>query len=171
VAWPRRHDVWRAAAVPAKKAFTDVILAINRFEPVTVLVPSDLVRASVSVWAGCNLGCMLLCDHIISCNPSCNWSKPGTVVVPSDLLNNTYYSAVLHCKHCTMTESQKCGSWLPPLESVTTLCAFRMPGCASRNTCPATVCVDCPLRCCAAVAACSGWRRVLHCLTASECCR
>lgn len=42
IAWPRRHDVWRAAAVPAKKAFTDVILAINRFEPVTVVAPNDL---------------------------------------------------------------------------------------------------------------------------------
>jgi agmatine/peptidylarginine deiminase len=41
--------VWRAAAAPAKKAFTDVILTINRFEPVTVLAPSDLVRCTVKV--------------------------------------------------------------------------------------------------------------------------
>jgi agmatine/peptidylarginine deiminase len=58
VAWPRRHDVWRAAAGPAKKAFTDVILAINRFEPVTVVAPSDLVSAC---WLRSNITPAAIC--------------------------------------------------------------------------------------------------------------
>lgn len=44
VAWPRRHDVWRDAAGPAKAAFGDVIRAIAQFEPVTVVAPAEQVR-------------------------------------------------------------------------------------------------------------------------------
>lgn len=44
VAWPRRPDVWRAGREPAKKAFTDVILAVSQFEPVTVIAHQEQVR-------------------------------------------------------------------------------------------------------------------------------
>lgn len=43
IAWPKRYDVWRAAAQPAKKAYTDIIMAISRFEPVTVVAHKDQV--------------------------------------------------------------------------------------------------------------------------------
>jgi agmatine/peptidylarginine deiminase len=43
IAWPKRCDLWRAAAEPAKKAFKDVIMAVSRFEPVTVIAHKDQV--------------------------------------------------------------------------------------------------------------------------------
>lgn len=44
IAWPKRHDVWRDQGRPAKQAFTDVITAVARFEPVTVIAHRDQVR-------------------------------------------------------------------------------------------------------------------------------
>ena len=44
LAWPRRYDVWRDRARPAKRAFTEVINAIARFEPVTVIAHRQEVR-------------------------------------------------------------------------------------------------------------------------------
>jgi hypothetical protein len=46
IAWPKRPDVWRDQERPAKKAFTDVITAVARFEPVTVIAHRDQVRTS-----------------------------------------------------------------------------------------------------------------------------
>lgn len=43
LAWPKRYDVWRNGAIPAKEAYTNVILAIARFEPVTVVAHRDQV--------------------------------------------------------------------------------------------------------------------------------
>lgn len=37
MAWPVRRDVWRAGTLPARKAFTDVMLAVAEFEPLTVI--------------------------------------------------------------------------------------------------------------------------------------
>ena len=34
--WPERPDNWRLGALPAQQAFTNVAVAIARFEPVTV---------------------------------------------------------------------------------------------------------------------------------------
>lgn len=45
IAWPKRPDVWREQGRPAKKAFMDVINAVARFEPVTVIAHRDQVRA------------------------------------------------------------------------------------------------------------------------------
>lgn len=54
MAWPRRTDVWRSNLGPAKKAFTDVVLAIGRFEPVTVVAHMEQVLgaavASILLW-------------------------------------------------------------------------------------------------------------------------
>lgn len=44
LAWPKRYDVWRNGAKPAKEAYTSVISAIARFEPVTVVAHRDQVR-------------------------------------------------------------------------------------------------------------------------------
>jgi hypothetical protein len=55
MAWPKRPDVWRAGAGPARKAFTDVILAISEFEPVTVIADPTVVRCGGG-WAGGGLG-------------------------------------------------------------------------------------------------------------------
>lgn len=43
IAWPRRHDVWRLQGRPAKQAFADVVAAVARFEPVTVVAHSEQV--------------------------------------------------------------------------------------------------------------------------------
>jgi hypothetical protein len=43
IAWPRRPDVWRDGGRPARQAFTDVITAVARFEPVTVIAHSEQV--------------------------------------------------------------------------------------------------------------------------------
>ncbi len=43
LAWPKRYDVWRSTAKPAKEAYANVILAIARFEPVTVVAHRDQV--------------------------------------------------------------------------------------------------------------------------------
>lgn len=48
IAWPKRPDVWRDQGRPAKKAFTDVITAVARFEPVTVIAHKDQVRKAVA---------------------------------------------------------------------------------------------------------------------------
>ena len=39
--WPERPDNWRDGAQPAQRAFTDVAMAISRFEPVTVGVSAS----------------------------------------------------------------------------------------------------------------------------------
>jgi hypothetical protein len=44
IAWPKRPDVWRDSGRPAKQAFTEVITAVARFEPVTVVAHRDQVR-------------------------------------------------------------------------------------------------------------------------------
>lgn len=44
IAWPKRPDVWRDQRRPAKQAFTDVITAVARFEPVTVIAHRDQVN-------------------------------------------------------------------------------------------------------------------------------
>jgi agmatine deiminase len=44
IAWPKRPDVWRDQRRPAKQAFTDVITALARFEPVTVIAHRDQVN-------------------------------------------------------------------------------------------------------------------------------
>jgi len=36
--WPERPDNWRDGGKPAQKAFTDIAIAISKFEPVTMLV-------------------------------------------------------------------------------------------------------------------------------------
>lgn len=43
IAWPRRPEIWRNNGAPAKAAFTEVIEAINQFEPVTVVAHNDQV--------------------------------------------------------------------------------------------------------------------------------
>lgn len=43
MAWPKRYDVWRSKAGPARKAFTNVICAIAQFEPVTVIADPTVV--------------------------------------------------------------------------------------------------------------------------------
>jgi hypothetical protein len=48
IAWPRRTDVWRQQRQPARQAFTAVIEAVARFEPVTVVAHRDQVCASVA---------------------------------------------------------------------------------------------------------------------------
>lgn len=49
MAWPKRYDVWRNAAKPAKEAYCNVIKALARFEPVTVLAHRDQVcRAAMA---------------------------------------------------------------------------------------------------------------------------
>lgn len=48
--WPWRHDNWRDAAEPARKAFTAVAQAIARFEPVNVGARTE------------DVGLMLSCD-------------------------------------------------------------------------------------------------------------
>jgi len=37
LAWPKRPEIWRADGKPAKHAFTQVVNAISKFEPVTVI--------------------------------------------------------------------------------------------------------------------------------------
>jgi len=39
--WPERTDNWRLGAKPAQQAFTQVIRAIARFEPVTVMASAS----------------------------------------------------------------------------------------------------------------------------------
>jgi agmatine deiminase len=39
--WPERTDTWRLGAKPAQKAFTDVAIAISKFEPVTLCVSAN----------------------------------------------------------------------------------------------------------------------------------
>jgi hypothetical protein len=63
MAWPKRPDVWRAGAAPARKAFLDVIAAISQFEPVTIIADPTVVgpwgrggrRRSASGGAGCSM--------------------------------------------------------------------------------------------------------------------
>lgn len=57
MAWPRRPDVWRSQVEPAKRAFTEVITAIARFEPVTVLAHPKEVRHGGSS-AAASMRCM-----------------------------------------------------------------------------------------------------------------
>lgn len=46
IAWPKRPDVWRDQGRPAKQAFMEVITAVARFEPVTVVAHRDQVGSS-----------------------------------------------------------------------------------------------------------------------------
>ena len=39
--WPERQDNWRNGAKPVQKAYTDVAVAISRFEPVTMCVSKE----------------------------------------------------------------------------------------------------------------------------------
>lgn len=54
IAWPKRTDVWRDDRRPARAAFTEVIKAVARFEPVTVVAHSEQVsvKCVVSVRQG-----------------------------------------------------------------------------------------------------------------------
>jgi len=47
IAWPKRPDVWRDQGKPAKQAFTEVITAVARFEPVTVVAHKDQVSCRI----------------------------------------------------------------------------------------------------------------------------
>jgi Porphyromonas-type peptidyl-arginine deiminase len=48
IAWPRRPDVWRDAVRPAKAAYGQVIAAIARFQPVTVVAHPDQVCCCIA---------------------------------------------------------------------------------------------------------------------------
>jgi len=47
--WPYRPDCWRDNALPAKKAFADVALAISEFEPVMVLAKEELIEEACNI--------------------------------------------------------------------------------------------------------------------------
>jgi hypothetical protein len=61
IAWPRRPDVWRQQGVPAKAAFADVIQAVARFEPVTVVAHNEQVCVCVVV-RGVKWGAVGVCS-------------------------------------------------------------------------------------------------------------
>jgi agmatine deiminase len=57
MAWPVRESVWGEGLDAACEAYVEVAQAIARFEPVTMLAPSDYV-ADVSVRVGPGVGCL-----------------------------------------------------------------------------------------------------------------
>nr|WP_261863172.1 agmatine deiminase family protein [Psychrobacter sp. JCM 18900] len=70
--WPYRADNWRQQAIPAKKAYADVALAINKFCEVGVLVnPEDyqqcaiayLMISMLSLCLATMRGRVILCRH------------------------------------------------------------------------------------------------------------
>ncbi|KAI8476561.1 MAG: hypothetical protein J3K34DRAFT_453147 [Monoraphidium minutum] len=80
MAWPTRLDVWRAGAAPARAAFTDVILAIARFEPVTVI-------ADPAAWAEARAA---LPDHVrvVEMRHDDSWLRDsGPTVVLGEISN------------------------------------------------------------------------------------
>jgi hypothetical protein len=62
MAWPKRYDVWRSGAGPARAAFTEVIKAISQFEPVTVIAAPELVRGERAACL-CSCGLIAPCLH------------------------------------------------------------------------------------------------------------
>lgn len=57
MAWPVRQAVWAEGLEAAREAYVEVAKAIARFEPVTMLAPSDQI-ADVSVQVGSGVGCL-----------------------------------------------------------------------------------------------------------------
>ena len=77
LAWPKRPEIWRADGKPAKRAFTQVVNAISKFEPVTVIAHNAQVR-----WSRCNLMCPL-CPCLL------HRQHDGILHVPNPYLNLT----------------------------------------------------------------------------------
>lgn len=66
IAWPKRFDVWRHKAEPAKKAYAEVMKAVSRFEPVTVVAHHDQVRAWCG-WTPRHNGRLTACNILQGC--------------------------------------------------------------------------------------------------------
>ncbi len=59
MAWPVREEIWGDRLDEAREAYVEVARAIARFEPVTMIAPSDQL-AEVSVQLGSGIGCLPL---------------------------------------------------------------------------------------------------------------